>query len=154
MIYNNGKKIEKKERNHNKFILIYKVICFLLIGIILFQGSQRLFKPKWFPYDDSYDAGKMRGYLNEKKDSIDILICGASHASRGIYPMELYEKYGFKSYNLSTSGQPIEATYYLLKEAFLTQNRSNNRHLFLKFRSNPRVGIGQFRENLSVNRRS
>lgn len=122
MIYNNGKKIEKKDRNHNKFSLIYKVICFLLIGIMLFQGSQQLFKPKWFPYDDSYDAGKMRGYLNEKKDSIDILICGASHASRGIYPMELYEKFGFKSYNLSTSGQPIEATYYLLKEAFLTQN--------------------------------
>lgn len=99
-----------------------KAVCFLMIGILLFSAVQKVFMPKRAPYTKSYDAGKLAGFYNEKNDSIDVLICSTSHTSKSILPMELYEKYGIKSYNLSTSIQPIEATYYMLSEALKTQS--------------------------------
>lgn len=101
---------------------IIKAICFLLIGCLLFQGIGYLLVPKRFPYLIQYDAGKLRYYRNEEPNSIDVLIAGTSHPGRGILPMEMYEKYGIKSYNLSTTGQPIEVTYYTLAEALKTQS--------------------------------
>ena len=107
-----------------RFRKIVKVCVFFAIGILIFQILQCILVPKRFPYTKSYDAGKLAAYYAEEKNSIDVLICGTSHASKGILPMEIYEKYGIKSYNLSTSVQPIEATYYLLSEALKTQKPS------------------------------
>lgn len=100
---------------------ILNTFFFLMIGIVLFQILQFIFMAKHFPYDKAADAGKFRYYVEEEKNSIDVLICGTSHVSRGILPMEIYESDGIKSYNLATSAQPIEATYYILKEAIKSQ---------------------------------
>ena len=78
--------------------------------------------PKRAPYTKAYDAGKLAGFYNEEEHTIDVLICSTSHISKSILPMELYEDYGITSYNLSTSTQPIEATYYILAEALKTQS--------------------------------
>lgn len=115
----NEKKIIKDADVLKKCI---KVIVFFMIGILIFGVVQYIFIPKRFPYIKSYDAGKLKAYYAEENNSIDVLICSTSHASKGILPMELYEKYGIKSYNLSTSIQPIEATYYVLSEALKTQS--------------------------------
>lgn len=98
------------------------VIVFLMIGMLLFAVIQSILMPKRYAYVKSYDAGKLKNYYMEETNSIDVLVCSTSHASKGILPMELYEKYGIKSYNLSTSIQPIEATYYLLAETLKNQN--------------------------------
>jgi len=107
-----GKHFDKK---------IFKGVLFLIIGIFLMVILQLIFMPKRVPFDKTNDAGKMRYYLGEEKNSIDVLIFGTSHPSRGILPMEMYEAYGIKSYNLATSVQPIEATYYTLREALKNQ---------------------------------
>ncbi len=106
---------------HLKIKNILKAITFLIIGTFLFAIIQNIFMPKRVSYTKAYDAGKLAGFYNEKENSIDVLICSTSHASKGILPMELYEAYGITSYNLSTSIQPIEATYYTLAEALNTQ---------------------------------
>lgn len=98
-----------------------RIVVFFVIGAMIFCIAQSILMPKRFPYVKSYDAGKVVGYYTEKDNSMDVLICSTSHASKGILPMEMYEKYGIKSYNLSTSIQPIQATYYLLSEALKTQ---------------------------------
>ena len=36
----------------------------------------------------------------------------------GVFSMELYRKEGIVSYNLSTSGQPLEASLFLVKRVF------------------------------------
>lgn len=113
-------KSDKLMSTKNRYFI--RVICFFLIGILLFSTVQIVFLPKRYPYIKSYDAGKLTGFYKEEKNSIDVLICSTSHASKGVLPMEIYEKYGIKSYNLSTSIQPIEATYYLLCEALKTQH--------------------------------
>lgn len=103
---------------------ICKALSFVLIGILIFGVLQQIFVPKRFPYDKNNDAGKLRYFLGEEEDSMDVLVLGTSHSSRGILPMEMYESYGIKSYNLSTSLQPVEVSYYTLQEAIKTQKPS------------------------------
>lgn len=100
---------------------IVKALLFVLVGISVFAGLQKIFVPKRYPYDKTNDTGKLRYFMGEEENSVDVLIFGTSHSSRGILPMEMYELYGIKSYNLSTSVQPIEVTYYTLQEAIKTQ---------------------------------
>lgn len=115
----------KKREYFSKYRLlinrIFKVLCFFVIGIIIFITLQKIFIPKRFPYNISYDAGRLKYLYNEEDNTIDVLIYGTSHSGRGILPMEIYEKYRIKSYNMSTSAQPIEVTYFSLKEALKTQ---------------------------------
>lgn len=99
----------------------FRMLCFSLIFAMLFYIFQIIVIPKRFPYSNLYEVGKMRYFKNEDRDSIDVLICGTSHAGRGILPMELYGTYGIKAYNLSTSAQRIETTYFTLMEALRTQ---------------------------------
>lgn len=103
-------------------IHISKVICFISIGFLIFCGLEFLLIPKRFSYTDAFDIGKLTGFYDEEEESVDIIIGGTSHAAGGIIPMELYEKYGIKAYNLSTGLQPIEVTYFMLCEALKTQN--------------------------------
>lgn len=98
-----------------------RIVLFVLIVIIVFQVLQCIFVPKFYQYVKTYDSGKLSGLYAEADNSIDVVIAGTSHAAKAILPMELYESYGIKSYNLSTSLQPIEATYYMLAEALKTQ---------------------------------
>ena len=110
----NRKKLHKIQR-------CFRVFIFLMIGILIFLILQAILVPKRFVYTKSHDAGKLAGYYTEEKNSIDVLICGTSHASKAILPMELYENEGIKSYNLSTSSQTVEVAYYMLCEALKTQ---------------------------------
>ena len=123
---NSGKQNYSEKKGSDKVAELIKrcvdIIVFFMIGIILFAAIQYILIPKRFSYVKSYDAGKLISYYTEENNSIDVLICSTSHASKGILPMEIYEKYGIRSYNLSTSIQPIEATYYLLSETLNNQD--------------------------------
>lgn len=100
---------------------IFKVVIFTVIGCCIFTILQIILVPKRYSYSSMYDSGKLTNYYNENKNEIDILIEGTSHSAGGIFPMELYEGYGLKSYNLSTGTQSIEVSYYMASEAFKTQ---------------------------------
>lgn len=100
---------------------LIKSTFFCVGAVLLFAMMSAVFTPKRLPYIKDNDGGKILCFLGEKENSIDVLICGTSHAARGILPMELYESYGIKAYNLSSPAQPIEATYYILKEALKSQ---------------------------------
>ena len=96
---NNG--IGKSEKRIGaKSTYFIKSVCFIIIGVLIFGMIQVVFLPKRAPYTKSYDAGKLTGFYREEKNSIDVLISSTSHLSKGVLPMELYEKYGIKSYNL------------------------------------------------------
>ena len=109
-----------------KIIIVAKGVFFLFLGGVLFLILQILLKPARYGTVDYYDetTRQLEGFYDEKMDSIDIVFLGTSHMNAGLIPMELYKEYGLKSYNLATSAQPIEASYYLLKEALKTQSPS------------------------------
>ena len=102
-----------------------KCILFLILGITLFCTLRQLFMPKWYYPDSTMKEPTSRiltGIYDEPSETIDIVFLGTSHMIYGAAPMELYEKYGIKSYNLSTPSQPLQIGYYLLKNTLKTQS--------------------------------
>lgn len=99
-----------------------KIFVFLFIGIVLGAGIQRILVPKRY-YPELYGVISriLTGYYEEEENTIQIITVGASHMLYSFSPMELYERYGVTSYNLSTPNQNLPVTYFVLKEALKTQ---------------------------------
>ncbi len=53
----------------------------------------------------------------ELSDQIDVLFLGSSHVINGLSPLDLYEQYGFTSYNMGGHGSEMPETYWELKLA-------------------------------------
>lgn len=100
---------------------ILKFIIFLIIGIFILQILTNIFVPKWVDYFDSPSA-RIKGFYNEKKGNIDVLVVGNSGVSRGYSPIKIWEEYGITSYNLGTSNQTMDFAYYLIKETIQYQD--------------------------------
>lgn len=103
---------------------IGKIIAFFVIGIALFLLLQEILTPNWTnKSEEGVDAGTvLAGYRALEDDTVDVLFLGTSFMQRSVSPMKLYEDTKILSYNLGVSGQPIECSYYLLKQAFETQS--------------------------------
>lgn len=91
---------------------------FICVGVIMFLLMQNIFIPR----ENRKETRILSSFYEEQKDTIDVIFAGTSHAEFGIYPMEIYENYGIVSFNISTPSQPLEVSYYSLKEAIKTQN--------------------------------
>lgn len=92
---------------------IIATVCFLLIGVLLFQGATELLA---YDYSDHEQlASKIDDIKSFKEDDIDILFLGPSKALVGIIPTVVWDKTGLTSYILSYSSQPPLVSLYLLK---------------------------------------
>ncbi|MGH4139524.1 hypothetical protein [Clostridium sp.] len=56
------------------------------------------------------------GIYGNTEDQLDVVLLGSSHMNSGISPNVLWNKYGITSFNYATGGQPIDVTYYILKD--------------------------------------
>ncbi|MBR1812175.1 MAG: hypothetical protein IJ766_11115 [Clostridia bacterium] len=97
-------------------------VLFLCIGAGLFAGIQAVLTPNWAGGDVTNSERTITGFDALEENSIDVLFLGASHMGCGLSPMKLYEDYQICSYNLSTSGQRVSGSYFLLKNALQTQH--------------------------------
>ena len=50
------------------------------------------------------------------KDSLDVLVVGSSHGQYSFDPSIFYEETGLYSYSLTSACQPLEVSYYFIKE--------------------------------------
>lgn len=57
-----------------------------------------------------------QGLYEKNGDKYDVVLLGSSHMNGSINPNVLWSEYGITSFNYGTGGQPIDVTYYLLKE--------------------------------------
>lgn len=64
----------------------------------------------------SWERAVMKEFYSQE-ENIDYLYIGSSHIYMDIIPAKLDEINGRNNFNLSTSAQPMMASYYLLKEA-------------------------------------
>lgn len=115
---------ENKKGSNNKLWFINWSV-FLVIGVFLFLLVQRILMPRWgWPRAVETISWSIDEFNNLKEDSVDVVFVGVSHMQYGISPMEIYKEYGIVSYNLATSAQPLDMTYYMLEEAFKRQSPS------------------------------
>lgn len=114
---------KKTQKNNLKKGKIQRVLSFFVIGILIFCGLQELLRPVWnYPNSEYNLSYSYEGFFSSDRDSYDVLFLGTSHVLYGISPMEIYKENHITSYNLGTSGQPIDGTLAVLKEAFCNQS--------------------------------
>lgn len=63
----------------------------------------------------------LAGLQQEEENTIDLMILGDSESYTSISPMMLWKESGITSYIGGLSGQQIQETYYMLKQALQTQ---------------------------------
>lgn len=112
---------ETKKSKKTNVIITIKVILFILIGLIILQIITPIFVPTWTTKYDG-EGRRMKGFYQEPKNSIDVLMIGNSDLYRGISTMKLWEEYGIASYNMGSAMQTPWTGYYTLKEAYQYQS--------------------------------
>ena len=65
---------------------------------------------------------KIHMLYEQPKDSLDVVFVGSSHVHYGISPMQLWNKFGFASFDASSPSQSVPVSYYVTKEAVRTQH--------------------------------
>ena len=102
---------------------IPRVLSFFVVGILIFSVLQKLLMPVWnYPNSEDNLSYSYEGFFASEKNSYDVLFVGTSHVLYGISPMEIYKQNRITSYNLGTSGQPMDGTLAVLEEAFQNQS--------------------------------
>lgn len=92
--------------------LIKSITLSLIVFILLSLLSSVLVRP-------GHSAKLYQGWYS-KDSQYDVLLLGSSHMNGMLDPQVLFNTYGISSFNYGTGGQPIDVTYYLLKEALKT----------------------------------
>ncbi|MBE6767242.1 MAG: hypothetical protein E7550_06630 [Ruminococcaceae bacterium] len=104
-----------------KILVFLRRTVFLLLAVSIMLSVSAIFERKTTSGAWNYSL-KVGGYKNEPSNSFDILGFGSSHMYCTLNPLSLYDETGLRSYVLATQQQPVEATYYYIKEALKTQN--------------------------------
>ena len=102
--------------------VIIEITAFLLCLILLLGVCYRMgfvMMPKRTDYGGTWNM-----YLEEEKNSIDIMIVGSSHAYCNVIPAQIYEDIGAKTYVLSAPCLTMPLAYYYIKEGLKTQSPS------------------------------
>lgn len=100
--------------------VIKEIIAFVLAIAILITAISFL-SYRLLPEDRVDDGARWNMYLEEKKNSIDIMFVGSSIVYCDIIPAVIYEELGHTNYLMSASFMMPGVAYYYMKEAIKTQ---------------------------------
>lgn len=93
--------------------VVFLIVCFSCLGVV----------SNLLQYEHEMEPNlSMNEYYKLDKDSAQMIVLGSSHTTMGFSPVECYKQTGITSFNLSTAKQPIEVSYFLLKEALKKQS--------------------------------
>ena len=84
------------------FVIILLLIIMTLNSIFIIKTNHR--------------EKLLGGIYGNTDDKLDVVLLGSSHMNSGINPNILWNQYGITSFNYATGGQPIDVTYYILKD--------------------------------------
>lgn len=105
----------------NKIFVTLRRVALIVIILALFFCVSKVFERKTVNGAWNYSL-KVNGFTNEPEESMDIIGYGSSHMYCTVNPVHIYETYGLRSYVLATQQQPVDATYYYIKESLETQS--------------------------------
>mgnify|MGYP002510511832 CR=1 FL=1 len=111
---------------HRKYIL--RMLVFFVLAIYCVSLVSKVLLPKNFYNGDWATTSAYLDFYHMERDSVDVLFLGSSHCVAAFSPVELYERYGIKSYNLGGEQQSLVLSYYWLLEALRFQKP---RYVFL-----------------------
>jgi len=97
------------------FIQIISILLMIVLIILPLKHLSKIFKN-----DDTFK--RVEAFYYQPENSVDVLCVGSSRIYCNIAPSVMWSEYGISAYNYATSAQPLNLTYYALKEAFKYQN--------------------------------
>lgn len=97
-------------------------------GIFIFVAIVHVLNYMYVACDDEWERILWHSFY-EEQGKIDNLYLGSSHVYCDIDPYQLDQLNGQYNFNLATSGQPMNGTYYLLKEA---DQRNELSHVYVE----------------------
>ena len=103
-------------RLSKKRILKGSIFTIILISILLCLNELFILKT-------GYRNNLYQGLYANTGDKYDVVLLGSSHMHSAISPNLLWKDYGMTSFNYATAGEPIDVTYYLLKEILKKQEK-------------------------------
>ncbi len=101
---------------------LLRILVFLMIFALLIIEINYIFLPKKYIDDEWPTTATYKGFYQMKKDSVDVLFLGSSHAASAFNPQTVYDYAGIGSYNLGCEQQNTLVSYYWLKEAIKYQS--------------------------------
>lgn len=108
--------------NKSRLKLAVKFICFTLTTIFCVFTVNSVLKPKYYYNETWSTTNTYEDFYNLKKNSVDVLFFGSSHAICSFNPQVIYDEYGITSYNMGSEQQSLVVSYYWLREALKYQN--------------------------------
>lgn len=96
---------------------IIKSVIFIILGLAIFA----MFNIVLVHNDENHIENTIKGLYELDDNTEQVIFLGTSHVACGVSPMEIYKESGITTYNLATNIQPIEGSYYLLKETLKTR---------------------------------
>lgn len=100
---------------------VFKMVIFVILTAYCLSIVNNVLLPKYF-YNVSWaPTSTYMDFYQMEKNSVDVLFLGSSHCVAAFSPIELYEKYGIRSYNLGCEQQNLLLSYYWLQEALRFQ---------------------------------
>lgn len=106
--------MKNKIRSHK--ITIEVILTAILFLFLLALAASRL------QYRDMGSGGGFENFYSLKKNSLDYMVFGSSHAGCTVDDVKVWNDLGYAGYTLSAGAQPIEETYWFIKEALRTQH--------------------------------
>lgn len=94
-----------------------KLIAFLAAAMFVFYGISEMSKDI-----NRTCIASIKGFYTEPKDSLDVVIIGASEVYTGYCPTQAWKEHGFTSYDFTSMGLPGNLYKSMLKEVMREQN--------------------------------
>ena len=114
--------IGQKIRNGIRCFFFILIFCILLYGV-----NELLAEKWWYPMFTESPAYQYRELYETDLSDLQAVFLGTSHMEMAVNPMQIYKEKGFVTFNLASSSQPAEGSYYVLEEIF---RLSNPRYVF------------------------
>ena len=102
--------------------LIFTLLLTGLMTLVILLILSKIFIPKYIDHAGNRMQYIIKGFYEEPKNSLDVVITGNSDVYRGISPMEMYNKHGIASYNFVSAGQRAWTAYAMLEEVYRLQS--------------------------------
>lgn len=100
--------------------IIIEIIAFVL-SLVILLGVTSYLGYLYMPDRTDYGA-TWNMYLEEQKDSVDLMLVGSSMAYCDVIPAKIYEQTGHTAYVVSAPYMMPDVAYYYIKEALRTQS--------------------------------
>lgn len=112
--------METKTKSKSRILRILYELAVLVLTVCLLWTAMFQIGYSLMPERTTFGA-VWSSYLQEKRDSVDVLFLGSSSAYCNVIPARIFENTGITSYVMAGPSQTVSLSYYYLRECLKTQ---------------------------------